>query len=62
MDAEDLEWLANHPDVDKALSAWVRLARDAIERGGHGDTGVDLIHKGHNEPTIYREKINLVFK
>jgi len=62
MDANTLEWLNKHPDVDIAVSALVRLAIDAIERDGHGDTGVELIFKGRNEPIKYREQVHLVFK
>ena len=62
MDAKTLEWLEKHHDVDMAVSALVRLAQDAIERDGHGDTGVELICKGRSEPIKYREKVHLVFK
>ncbi len=62
MDAKTLNYLEQHPEVDKAVDRLVRLAIDGISRDGRGETGIMLILKGPDSQIRHREQVNLVFQ
>lgn len=61
VDASTLEFLEKHPEVDKAVCAAVRLARDTLQRDGRGEAGIKLIFN-NNKTISHREVTDLIFK
>lgn len=61
MDAQTQEYLLKYPELDAACCALVRLGVEAIERDGHGETGVKLVHKGKDKPIRAREVFDVLY-